>query len=245
MDMSTQRVWNYGRDGYVHRILQDKTDGKFVELDPPDQQINTRNYNDEYGPGSGDMVPQEKLHSITMEYTALLTSQLESQRAYFEDVVARTADKASSASTIAETLSTQLASLTSQLSTLQSSHDQLTTSTIPTLERELARSTQKTNTSSSLARSFQQKYQEEQSLNSGLMERINALATQVDGFDAKQREWDVEKAELKEQNRDLMMFLEGQKKFQELEGTEIGEEIAEGTVGVEEKQGKRKGKGRK
>lgn len=31
MDLSTQRVWDYVGDAYVHRIIQSKTDGKLVE----------------------------------------------------------------------------------------------------------------------------------------------------------------------------------------------------------------------
>ncbi|CEM26124.1 unnamed protein product [Vitrella brassicaformis CCMP3155] len=32
----TQRVWDYARDGYVHRLIQNKLDGKMVEVVPPD-----------------------------------------------------------------------------------------------------------------------------------------------------------------------------------------------------------------
>jgi hypothetical protein len=32
--MSVQ-VWDYAGDGYVHRLIQSKTDGKLVEVAPP------------------------------------------------------------------------------------------------------------------------------------------------------------------------------------------------------------------
>ncbi|KAI8924381.1 hypothetical protein BC831DRAFT_436543 [Entophlyctis helioformis] len=35
LELETQRVWDYAGDGYVHRIIQNKADGKLVELPPP------------------------------------------------------------------------------------------------------------------------------------------------------------------------------------------------------------------
>ena len=258
MDMDTQRVWDYGRDGYVHRILQDKSNGKFLELEPsntfphpgtndPNSDLpstaattTAANNNDttaNYEGYSGDMVPQEKLHTITLEYTALLTSQLDSQRAYFEDVVARTADKASRATSTADALSLQVSSLTSSLSSLQTSHSTLTTTTLPTLQRDLDRSLARAATSATLARDMTTKFQAEQSMNAGLMKRIHTLQSTVqelegqrEGWQEKEKAWESEKRELGDQNRDLMMFLEGREKVKELEGTEVGEEVREGFV---------------
>ena len=35
MELETQRVWDYAGDGYVHRLIQSKTDGKLVEVPSP------------------------------------------------------------------------------------------------------------------------------------------------------------------------------------------------------------------
>eukprot|EP00897_Mesotaenium_endlicherianum_P000414 jgi/Mesen1/10373/ME000080S09757 len=35
LELETQRVWDYVGDGYVHRLIQSKTDGKLVELPAP------------------------------------------------------------------------------------------------------------------------------------------------------------------------------------------------------------------
>ena len=32
MELATQRVWDYKGDNYVHRLIQNKVDGKLVEL---------------------------------------------------------------------------------------------------------------------------------------------------------------------------------------------------------------------
>lgn len=35
LELETQRVWDYAGDGYVHRLIQSKTDGKLVEVPSP------------------------------------------------------------------------------------------------------------------------------------------------------------------------------------------------------------------
>ena len=35
LELEAQRVWDYAADGYVHRLIQSKTDGKLVEVPRP------------------------------------------------------------------------------------------------------------------------------------------------------------------------------------------------------------------
>lgn len=37
LELESQRVWDYVSDGYVHRLIQSKTDGKLVEVPSPAQ----------------------------------------------------------------------------------------------------------------------------------------------------------------------------------------------------------------
>ena len=37
LELDSQRVWDYVSDGYVHRLIQSKTDGKLVEVPSPAQ----------------------------------------------------------------------------------------------------------------------------------------------------------------------------------------------------------------
>jgi len=89
MDIATQHVWDYANDGYVHRLIQNKSDGKLVELP------SVHSHGEE-------TAPVDKMENISLEYTYLLTSQLDSQRMYFEEQVERAVDKASKASAAAE-----------------------------------------------------------------------------------------------------------------------------------------------
>lgn len=229
MDLNSQRVWDYVGDAYVHRIIQSKTDGKLVELpaadhsalDPPDWE---------------DAVPREKLENMSVEYTHLLTSQLESQRAYFEEIVERAADKASQASAAAAAAEAASSKTMMKLDELQSKYDLLSTETIPGLERDRARLEKRAEKFEALARRMEKDYREEKTMNQSLLERNNILSGENTTLKAA-------KADLEDQNRDLTFFISSS---QQLQGQ--GEDIVQGTISVPEpevKKKKNKGKGRK
>ena len=50
MQLSNGRVWDYVGDNYVHRLIQNKEDGKLVEMDE-----------------RGQRVTDEKMDSLTLE----------------------------------------------------------------------------------------------------------------------------------------------------------------------------------
>lgn len=112
IELSSQRVWDYTGDGYVHRLIHNKADGKVIELPDPISQYryssvsspsSSLSHNNvlttvngagttrpRYAPDTdtvhGD-ITREKIDSIAFEYTLLLTHQLESQRTYFESML--------------------------------------------------------------------------------------------------------------------------------------------------------------
>ncbi|RHY43493.1 hypothetical protein DYB34_009867, partial [Aphanomyces astaci] len=73
LELETQRVWDYAGDGYVHRLIMNKQDGKYVEFPDPNGMLGNR--------GEDEHMKLEKLAS---EYNLLLTSQLEEQRLFYE-----------------------------------------------------------------------------------------------------------------------------------------------------------------
>ncbi|KAH3669202.1 hypothetical protein WICMUC_005041 [Wickerhamomyces mucosus] len=79
MDASTQRVWDYAGDNYVHRLLQNEEDGKLVELSENSIDGDNRKNN-----------PQDKNKKdfFHQEYLEIVLSQLESQRDYYESLIA-------------------------------------------------------------------------------------------------------------------------------------------------------------
>ena len=236
MDLESKRVWDYGSDGYVHRIIQDGSlngGEKLVEL--PSRRRG------EVLDGSGEEAEWgEKMDSVALEYTHLLTSQLESQRVYFEEVLERAVDKASSASKRAGDVEGRVEKIEQELSDLRS-ENQGVTSKLKETEKERDRAVKKGDRFEVMARDVGERWREERKVVEGLMERIKFLEER----EGKAAERVVE---LEEENRDLMLNFSMAEKLQGLAAGEGGEidhdEIAEGTVGVPEKV-RRKGKGRR
>lgn len=234
MDIESQRVWDYAGDGYVHRLVQNK-DGKLVEL--PSTAVAS-----DPG-GGGDVVPREKLDGIGMEYTYLLTSQLDSQRLYFEEKVAQAADKASRASQAAEKAAADAARLLREVEEMRERNRQRDDE-VAVLAKEKVRAETKAQKTSELARRFEKEWKEEQGVNKGLMERIAYLTKENEERVEEKESCNRQLVECQEQIRDLMFFVEAREKMKDAD-----EEIAEGTISVAEAPAsgsrRKKGKGRK
>ncbi|TIB61694.1 hypothetical protein E3P78_02682 [Wallemia ichthyophaga] len=92
LDLATQRVWDYAGDGYVHRLIQ-KSDGKVVELPSAtssysqlaskSKQRDNNPEQDEEGIEKKGSGAEDEM--VALEFSALLASQLETQRYYFEN----------------------------------------------------------------------------------------------------------------------------------------------------------------
>lgn len=240
LELETQHVWDYAGDMWVHRLIRDKGDGKVVEL--PGRSHH--DHRDQQRLEDEDVVPRAKLESIGLEYTHLITSQLESQRAYYEEMIKKVVDKASKATSTAEAAAAEASQATQKLSLLSEKYDTLTKETIPQLERDIEREKKRAAKSQELARNLGKSTQEEKRINEGLMKRIEHLSTDNEAVRKQMEELKVENEELKEMNRDLSMFISGQEKLKEMENEgQLGEgEIEGGTASVPEKKGRRRGK---
>ncbi|KAI1416580.1 hypothetical protein F5Y13DRAFT_154297 [Hypoxylon sp. FL1857] len=235
LELETQHIWDYAGDMWVHRLIRDKGDGKVVELPARSHQLEDQ-----------DVVPRAKLESIGMEYTHLLSSQLESQRVYFEEMLSKAADKAAQASAAAEKAAAQASQALKELKALKEEQHQLRTETIPSLEKDLERERNRAAKSTDLARGLGKSLQEEKKVSEGLMKRIEHMNKELENLGEQVKALKVENADLKDQNHDLSMFISGQEKLKELEAegkVEEGE-VQEGSVSVPEDKRRRKGKGK-
>ncbi|KAI6781027.1 uncharacterized protein J7T54_003169 [Emericellopsis cladophorae] len=241
LELETQHVWDYAGDMWVHRLIRDKGDGKVVELPnrsgPSGQEQHQQLPNE-------DVVPRSKLDNIGFEYSHLISSQLESQRAYFEGLMNKAVDKASMATAAAENSAAQSTKAMERLGELEAKYSALTKHTIPQLERDLERERTKANKSQELARSLGKTVQEEKQINEGLMKRIEHLNTEGETTRKQLEALRTENTELKEMNRDLSMFISGQEKLKEMEsGGQLSEgEVQGGTASVSDRKGKRRAK---
>lgn len=238
MDVVTQHVWDYAGDGYVHRLIQNKADGKLVDLPASTHQNGMTGY-------ANDSVPREKLDNMGMEYAYLLTSQLESQRAYFEEQLAKATDKSTKAAAAAEEASRKATTLAKEFKALQVQYTE-TLTTISALEKESTRNTQKATVAQEIANKLNKQYKEEKTVNDSLLIRIKHCEKVVADAEAKVKQLEAQKADLEDQNNDLVMYISGAAKVKEMkEKGEFGLEEGELEGGTLEVGKKRKGKGKK
>ena len=85
LDTETQHVWDFAGQGYVHRLIQNKDDGKLVEVNDPS---NTNSHERTLDPGLSDAqegeIQHRKLEGFASQYYTVLKSQLEQQRIFYE-----------------------------------------------------------------------------------------------------------------------------------------------------------------
>lgn len=245
MDIETQHVWDYAGDGYVHRLIQNKTDGKLVDLPAArgsSSMVAKRDVSGGMAAFGADMVPREKMEAMGNEYAYLLTNQLESQRLYYEGQLERAVDKASTASAAAERAIAQLEALEEKFAGLQADYDNAKKG-ILALERNIEKARKRNEKADEVGRKLDKDWREEKTINESLMERVKFLDAKVKEGEIKRDQLEVEKKELEEQNRDLTFFISGGDK---LKG--MGEEAVGGKIEVpvaEQGGGGKKRKGKK
>ncbi|XP_014229674.1 BRCA1-associated protein [Trichogramma pretiosum] len=208
MELGQNRVWDYVGDHWVDRLLQNK-DGKMVE-----------NGQEPMKGGSGSM--DEKVDSVQLEFTYLLTSQLETQRQYFEERLDKIEQRAS-----AETNE-----LKEKVDHLSEENDKMKTQ-VAALNRDKQNLEKKLQGSSSKLSKLQTQLTEEKELRLALQrnqtswqEKHKKLQDEMNDYKEKK---ESETTDLREQIRDLMFFIEAQK---QIENSAEKEEIASGRIVV-------------
>jgi BRCA1-associated protein len=225
----------------VHRLIQNKADGKLLDLPAAAAAAGWSGKRTDGGLAAfgADMVPREKMEAMGNEYAYLLTSQLDSQRLYFEEQLERAVDKASKAVAAADQASAAADSLARKLDVLQAGQEEALAQ-MRSLNREVERARARAEKSEALARKLGSDWKEEKTVNEALMERIRFLDAKMAEEQEAQQKLEQEKKELEEQNRDLSFFISGTERLKD-----AGEEVAEGTIKVPDPPESTAGKKRK
>ncbi|XP_076020257.1 BRCA1-associated protein [Genypterus blacodes] len=207
MQLTNHRVWDYAGDNYVHRLVASKTDGKMVQFEC-----------------EGDTCHAEKIDALQLEYSYLLTSQLESQRIYWENKIVHLEKET------AEEINNMKAKFKETIERCDN------------LERrlgEIAKDKQGTEKKCSQLNNrvvkLSQELKEEQEMNRCLRANQVQLQAQLAEEERKGKETGEHKdgaiAELQEQLRDVMFYLETQQHIEHLP-PEARNEIQEGQINI-------------
>ncbi|KAJ4925805.1 hypothetical protein JOQ06_007991 [Pogonophryne albipinna] len=207
MQLTNHRVWDYAGDNYVHRLVASKTDGKMVQYEC-----------------EGDTCHAEKIDALQLEYSYLLTSQLESQRIYWENKIVH------------------LEKETAEEITNMKVKFKETLERCDNLERrfgEIGKEKQsiekKCTQLNSRVVKLSQELMEEQEMNRCLRANQTELQATLAEEAHKAKESvgckDVAISELQEQLRDVMFYLEAQQQIEHLP-PEARSEIQEGQINI-------------
>ncbi len=181
LEIETQRVWDYAGDGYVHRLVMNKEDGKMVEIFAPDRL---------------KVDGEEKIESLGLEYSYLLSLQMEDQRAYYEGVLKNMRDGFEKTLNRVES---ERDSASLRLKDLSVS----STLEVQKLQRKLEKSI-------TLNKALSKDLSEERALNDG----YRARQEEVSGYQNTIKERELTITDLEEQLKDLMFFLETRDKVE-------------------------------
>ncbi|CAG8579592.1 BRCA1-associated protein 2-domain-containing protein [Gigaspora rosea] len=224
LELETQRVWDYAGDGYVHRLIQNKSDGKLVELPSPDSPLQMQQQR--------EAIDQDKLDAIGQEYSYLLSTQLSSQRVYYEE-------KLESITLQLSKLTNQVQNLENEISTLNQDKDKykkenelLEKEKIPSLIKEKKAIEKKMEKFTEKSNKLEKELNGEKELTKSLLMKQEYLQSQLENKDTKIKD-------LEEQVRDLMFFFSSQEKLKE------NPELAGGNIVVSENSSNSGGNARK
>lgn len=241
LELETQRVWDYAGDGYVHRLIQNKADGKLVELPSAAVNVGTRSEGAGGGPTVADALSAEKIEAIGIEYSYLLTSQLDSQRTFYEEQTAELHKQVDGMRILVGQLSTEV-----ELAHTKARENEVRRALdndlrIADLERDRAKAEKRAEKASELARTLARELREERAVSEGLMNNLAKAKEQAEMASRETVEFREKVQELQNQVRDVMFFLEAKSKIESGEG--VAGEAAGGTLQISQSSsgGRRKG----
>uniref|UniRef100_A0A7D9NK00 BRCA1-associated protein n=1 Tax=Xenopus tropicalis TaxID=8364 RepID=A0A7D9NK00_XENTR len=207
MQLTNHRVWDYAGDNYVHRLVASKTDGKIVQYEC-----------------EGDTCQDEKIDSLQLEYSYLLTSQLESQRIYWENKIVRlekdTAEEINNMKAKFKETIDKCDSLEHRLNDLSKEKQ--------AVERRCAQLNSK-------VAKLSTELKEEQEMNKCLRANQTMLQSRLREEEIMRKETceqkDVQLLEMQEQLRDVMFYLETQQKINHMPA-DTRQEIQDGQINI-------------
>lgn len=196
MNLQTQRVWDYAGENYVHRLIQ----GDMGQ----DKPVAVGNSEKSGGDATdADGLEQEKIESLTLEFTYILTSQLAEQRRHFEDQMAE----------MSESALRRIGQAEAALAEMKRGKDKADTRCTE-LQREKESTEKRVKKLTEQVSKLSKQLDTEEQLNKGVMRNHRESLSKIEGLtaqlDALRTEKEVEVAELRDQIRDIMCHLEAQ-----------------------------------
>ncbi|KAK7031397.1 RING finger protein ETP1 [Favolaschia claudopus] len=230
LELETQRVWDYAGDGYVHRLIQNKADGKLVELPSASSSLGTSPRDGGLGPGPSDALSAEKIEAIGIEYSYLLTSQLDSQRSYYEEQTNELHSQVGELRSILERLSNEYERDKATSKEDMAEKRQEEEERVASLAKDKVKAESRAEKMTELARRLDKELSTERAVSEGLMKNLGKTKERLEQLEKEKSDNLAKMEELQDQLRDVMFFLEAKTKIEQGEGVEA--EAAGGSIEI-------------
>jgi len=181
------------------------------------------------GPGPSDALSAEKIEAIGIEYSYLLTSQLDSQREYYEEQGTELKNQVAELSVMVQGLSREVER--ERVSAVEERErrrreDELK---LDEMHRDKVKAEKRAEKLADIAKKLEKELREERAVSEGLMKNLGKMKEKVQLADVEKAQFRTQIAELNDQVRDVMFFLEAKEKIESGGGAE---EAAGGSVEV-------------
>ena len=179
------------------------------------------------GPGPSDTLTAEKIEAIGIEYSYLLTSQLDSQRSFYEDRVNELEATVGELKGLVTQLSTEAEEGKKREAEEAERKKVEEEARIVELERDKEKAEKKVERLVTLSRKLEKELKEERAFGEGLMQNLQNLKEKVESSEQQKQEFQGRIDELQDQVKDVMFYLEAQSKI-----ANDGSELAGGSIEV-------------
>ena len=221
LELETQRVWDYAGDGYVHRLIQNKADGKLVELPSASSSMGTNSRDDgALGPSHADALSAEKIEAIGIEYSYLLTSQLDSQRSFYEEQITHLKTQVDELQRVVHKVGREVEEGRARAMAQDQLRRREEEEQLEAVYREKQKAEKRADKATELARRFEKELKEEKAVSEGMLKNLGKMKERAELLERQKQEHDVQISELQDQLRDVMFFLEARTKIEQGEGAE-------------------------
>lgn len=211
----------------MHRLVRSRTDGKVVEVSSKDNEgtgsgatsdsVHLHQHDEEKQ--SKELMASSKLDSIVAEYNHLLVTQLESQRSYFENIAARAREEYEATICTAQEKIAESNELAAKAKIASEKQEKLRIQ----LESKL-------NTAKNTLENLRKEKDFLKQLNETLLANQKDFVSRERGLTARLEHSEAECTELREQVRDLMIFIQARDTIDSASATTESNDLSGATV---------------
>lgn len=227
----------------MHRLIQNKADGKLVELPSAASSMTMGSARgDGGGPSAADALSAEKIEAIGIEYSYLLTSQLDSQRTFYEAQTTEMKEQVNQLKELVEKLSVDMEANKARAREEEEARRRQDELRISEMEKNMSKAEKRAEKFAEVARTLEKELKGERAVSAGLLKNLAVAKERAEKAEQEKEGLKSKVVELEDQVRDIMFFVEARDKIEKGDGV-VGE-AAGGSLAVPPTP-KANGKGRK